>query len=254
MLHYEIIGKGKPVALLHGYLENLKMWRKTADELSGKYQLIMVDLPGHGKSKSYGNIHTMEFMAEKLNEVFEEINLKEAALVGHSMGGYVALAFTEIFPEKVKALLLQNSTTLPDSDEKKEQRLKAVDAAHKNLDTLIKMSIPSLFAEQNLVKMKEEIEATKVLAREASVAGVEAALRGMRERPDRTYLFKEFEGEIGVIIGKYDKAVNPDELKKILPEKENISKTILETGHMSHLEDHPGTLGFTRKFLEKAFG
>src|SRR5690606_1704452 len=253
MLHYEIIGNGKPVVLLHGYLENLKMWKKIADELSGKYRLIMVDLPGHGQSKSYGKIHTMEFMAEKLNEVLTEIGLEEAVFIGHSMGGYVALAFTEIFPEKVKALLLQNSTTLPDSDEKKEQRLKAVEAAHKNLDTLIKMSIPSLFAEQNLIKMKEEIETAKILARETGVTGVEAALRGMRERPDRTNLLDIFKGEIGIIIGKYDKAVNPDELKKILPDKPNISKIVLETGHMSHLEDIRGTMDFIEDFLEKAF-
>src|SRR5690606_8367506 len=148
---------------------------------------------------------------------------------------------------------LQNSTTLPDSNEKKEQRLKAVEAAHKNLDTLIKMSIPSLFAEQNLIKMKAEIETTKILARETGVTGGEAALRGMRERPDRTTLLYRFKGETGIIIGKYDKAVSPDELKKILPGTPSISKIALEAGHMAQLEDIRATMDFRDGFLEKAF-
>lgn len=253
MLHYEILGKGKPVVLLHGYLENLKMWKEISEKLAQSYQVILIDLPGHGKSKSYGNTHTMDFMAEKVNEVFEEIKLEKAVLVGHSMGGYVTLAFVENYPEKVKAFLLQNSTSLPDNDEKKKQRLKAVEAAHKNLDTLIKMSIPSLFAEKNLVKMKEEIEHAKMLARETTVEGVEAALRGMRERKDTTNLLSDFKAEIGVIIGKFDKAVNPEDLKKILPKKKNVKSVELETGHMSHLEDSKGTIEFIEAFLERSW-
>jgi len=254
MLHYEIKGEGNPVVLLHGYLENLKMWKDFAEELSRNYKIILIDLPGHGKSKTYHKTHTMEFMAEKVNEVLNELQVSDSVIVGHSMGGYITLALTELFPEKVKAFILQNSSSLPDSEEKKAQRLKAVETAHKNLDTLIKMSVPSLFAEHNLHNLKEEIELAKNLARETSPEGVEAALRGMRERPDRTAVLRHFEGKIGIVIGKYDKAVNPEDLKKVIPAKENITVKELETGHMSQLEAPEETLGFISKLIEDVYG
>lgn len=252
MLHYEVKGKGNPVVLLHGYLENLKMWEGFTGELAQNHQVILIDLPGHGKSGLYDKIHTMSLMAEKVNEVLEKLEIDKVTMIGHSMGGYVALAFAELFPEKLEAFILQNSSSLPDSEEKKEQRLKAVETAHKNLDTLIKMSVPSLFAENNLENVKPEIEFAKTLARETSVEGVEAALRGMRERPDRTQILQNFKGKIGIIMGKYDKAVNPADLKKILPQKENIMVRELNTGHMSHLEAPEETLSFIKEFLEKS--
>ncbi len=250
MLHYEIKGEGNPVVFLHGYLENLKMWKDFAEELSHDYKIILIDLPGHGRSKSFGKVHTMELMAQKVNEVLEQLQIDKVVMIGHSMGGYVTLAFVELFPEKVKTFVLQNSSSLPDSEEKKEQRVKAIEAAHKNLDTLIKMSVPSLFAEKNLDNLKEEIEFAKKLARETSLEGVEAALRGMRERSDRTVVLENYKGNIGVIIGKYDKAVNPQELREILPEKENIIVKELDTGHMSHLEAPNETLAFIKDFLK----
>ena len=250
MLHYEIKGEGEPVVFLHGYLENLKMWKPFSEKLAQNYRVILIDLPGHGKSKSYAKIHTMELMAQKVNEVLESVHIEKVMMIGHSMGGYVSLAFAELFPEKLKGFVLQNSGSLPDSEDKKAQRLKAVETARKNLDTLIKMSVPSLFAEKNLGSLKSEIEFTKKLARETPLEGVEAALRGMRERPDRTGILEKFNGKIGIIIGKYDNAVNPEDLKKVIPKKENIKVLELETGHMAHLEAPEETLKFIMDFLE----
>ncbi|HLV23859.1 MAG TPA: alpha/beta hydrolase [Moheibacter sp.] len=250
MLNYEVIGDGKPVVLLHGYLENMKMWKKLAERLSSSRKVILIDLPGHGESGNFDEIHTMELMAVKVRETLAFLKISNADFIGHSMGGYVTLAYVEKFPVDVNSFALMNSSSLPDSDEKKEQRLKAVVTAEKNLDTLIKMSVPSLFAEQNLEDLKQEIAFTKELARETSLQGVTSALKGMRLRPDRTQILNDFRGKIGIIIGKYDKAVNPEELKKIIPPRENISVLELETGHMSHLEAPEETLGFIEGFLE----
>lgn len=249
MLHYEMMGKGSPVVLLHGYLENLKMWSSIAQKLSSHHQVILLDLPGHGKSENLSEIHSMEEMAIAVNETLSHLGVERPVFMGHSMGGYVILAYAELFPEDVKSFLLMNSTPAPDSVEKKEQRLKAVQTAEKNLDTLIKMSIPSLFAEKNWETLKSEIEFTKSLARETSIQGVTAALKGMRLRPDRGFLLREFDGKIGIIIGKYDKAINPLDVKKAIPEKEKISILELETGHMAHLEAPEETLNFIENFL-----
>lgn len=250
MLNFEVKGYGSPVVLLHGYLENLKMWEKISDELSGDHQVILLDLPGHGKSENVDEIHTMELMAKKVKQTLDYLEIIKPIIVGHSMGGYVTLAFAELFPDDIKSFILLNSTSFSDSPEKKEQRLKAVETAEKNLDTLIKMSIPSLFAEDNLKNLKSEIEFTKELARETSLQGVTAALKGMRLRPDRSFLLEEFKGEIGIIIGKHDKAINPEAFKKGIPKKENISVVELETGHMAHLEAPEQTIGFIKNFTE----
>lgn len=252
MLHYEVKGEGHPVVLVHGYLENLKMWESFGNELSKFYQIIMIDLPGHGKSKVYGEIHTMEFMAEKINEVLNELIVEKAVLVGHSMGGYVNLAFAELFPEKLKGFILLNSTTLADSEEKKEQRLKAAETAQRNFDALVKMSIPTLFAENNRENLKDEMEFAKALARETPIAGVTAALYGMRLRPDRSHVF-QMEIPIGIVIGKYDQAVNPEDLKKAIPDKSNIVVTELETAHMAHLEAPNLTYDFVYDFLVRVW-
>lgn len=250
MLYYEVKGEGSPVVLLHGYLENMKMWKSIAIELSKFYQVILIDLPGHGKSKVYGDIHTMEFMAEKVNEVLTELKIDKMVLIGHSMGGYATLAFEELFPEKLNGFILLNSSSLPDSEEKKEQRLKAIETAQKNLDTLIKMSIPTLFAEKNREHLKEEMEFAKQLAKETPLEGVTAALKGMRVRADRSKILQDSEIPIGIIIGKYDQAINPTELKQIIPDKSNIQVRELETAHMSHLEEPDLTLEFILDFLK----
>lgn len=253
MLHYKLLGKGKTVVFLHGYLENQKMWNFFADNLSNSYQVLLIDLLGHGLSEVYDEIHTMEFMAEKVNEVLVHLEMDRVVMIGHSMGGYVTLAFAEIFPEKLVGILLLNSTTLPDSDEKKLQRLKAVDAARKNLDTMIRVSIPTLFAAENRENLKEEIELAKSIARETPVSGVTAALYGMRTRADRTYLLNEFKGEIGLVIGLHDEAVNPVEFKKLIPSQPNIHQLEIQTGHMSHLESPEQTLAFIQDFLQESF-
>ncbi|MFV0305296.1 MAG: alpha/beta fold hydrolase [Moheibacter sp.] len=254
MLHYKIEGKGNSIVFLHGYLENLKMWSEISKEFVQHYQVVQIDLPGHGKSPCYKEIHTMEFMAEKVVEVLTELHIKEALFVGHSMGGYVTLAMAELFPQKVKAFLLLNSTTLPDSEEKKKQRLKAVEVAQKNLDTLIKMSVPSLFAEQNLKNLKGEIAFTKELARETPVRGVTAALKGMRLRPNRMNVLHDFQGKRGLVMGKFDKAVSAEMLKRNIPNHQDLSVWELETGHMSLLESPLETRLIVQEFFQKVFG
>lgn len=253
MLHYQVEGKGEAIVLLHGYLENLKMWKSIDKELAKQYQVVLIDLPGHGKSPVYGEIHSMELMAEKVKEVLDEIGLERVLMIGHSMGGYVCLAFAELYPNFLNGFVLLNSTTLPDSAEKKEQRLKAVQTAERNLDTLIKMSIPSLFAEQNLPKLTAEKEFAIELARETPLKGVTAALKGMRLRPDRTNLLNTSQLEIGVIIGTYDKAVNPEELKKLLPKNEAVSVVEMPTGHMSYLEAPRETLQFIQVMASRVY-
>ncbi|CEN49046.1 Beta-ketoadipate enol-lactone hydrolase I (fragment) [Capnocytophaga canimorsus] len=117
-------GKGKAVILLHGFLENHTIWEKFAEELSATHRVITPDLAGHGKTPCFSEIHPMEMMAEGIFEILQAEKIKDCILVGHSMGGYVSLAFAEKYPDQVKGIVLMNSTAAADSIEKQKNREK----------------------------------------------------------------------------------------------------------------------------------
>ena len=111
MLNYEIVGNGSEnLILLHGFMENLMIWEDMIPNLSKDFTLIKIDLPGHGLSKIYDEIHTMELMAEEVKKVTNHLKMKNFHLLGHSMGGYTSLAFAEKFPKDLKSLTLFFST------------------------------------------------------------------------------------------------------------------------------------------------
>jgi pimeloyl-ACP methyl ester carboxylesterase len=114
-IHFSSQGKGRAIVLLHGFLENISMWDDIILTLSKKYRVISIDLLGHGKSENIGYIHSMEDQASMIKFVLDALNLRKCVLIGHSMGGYVGLAFAEHFKENIKALCLMNSTALSDS-------------------------------------------------------------------------------------------------------------------------------------------
>src|SRR5690606_14377497 len=125
-VNYTDTGKGSAVVLLHGFLENSKMWDDFTGELSKKHRVVTIDLLGHGKTQPLNYVQTMEDNAEMVLAVLHELRIRKAVLVGHSMGGYVALAFADLFPEIVKAVALINSTSKPDNHERKINRDRAI--------------------------------------------------------------------------------------------------------------------------------
>lgn len=251
MLYYKIEGEGEPVLLIHGYLENHKMWKDISAVLSKNHKVIMPDLPGHGRSPNYGEVHTMELAAQKIIEVLDELKIGRVIVIGHSMGGYITLALAGLFAERVKSFLLLNSSSLPDTEEKKLLRARAMELAENNRETLIKMSIPLLFAEQNADSFMAEKEFTREMMRETSVHGIKAALRGMMERPDRTAVLAKFDGNIGIVLGRNDRTVDPNVFRAVIPDRENITVLELDCGHMSYFENKQETIEFISEFVGK---
>lgn len=253
LLNFEVKGQGPTLLLLHGYLENTSMWEAYSNDLARNFQVVIPDLPGHGQSEVYAETHRMELMAEKVNEVLDELGITEVLIVGHSMGGYVTLAFAELYPQKTKAFILMNSTSFPDSDEKKELRLRAIDTAQRNMNALIKMSIPLLFDAERLNELTQEKEFAKEMARSTPLTGVLAALKGMRERKDRSFVLRNFKGKIGVILGSKDRTVDPIPIKQLAESLRNVKILEQETGHMAYLEAKENTLQFIQDFAEEVF-
>src|ERR1044072_7106334 len=131
-LFYRIVGKGEPVILVHGFAEDGSIWDGLADELGKEYAVIIPDLAGSGRSTGSMEQVSMDSMAEQINMILEKEKIASCIMIGHSMGGYITLAFAEKFPEKLKGLGLFHSTAFADSDEKKAARNKNVEFIKKN--------------------------------------------------------------------------------------------------------------------------
>ncbi len=235
-IHFTSIGKGNAVVLLHGFLENSSMWQEVAQELSKRKRVICIDLLGHGQTGNLGYIHSMEDQAQMVKAVLNHLKLRKYVFVGHSMGGYVALAFAKLFPESVKGLCLMNSSALPDSEEKKLSRNRALKALKKNHKLFISEAIPMLFAEKNREIYGNEIEQIIKEALQLSSQGIIAALEGMKSRKNQTSIYKMAQFPIQMIIGKQDPALDYDSL---ISQTKNTKVKVIEfpDGHMSHIEN-----------------
>ncbi|CAM1343128.1 alpha/beta fold hydrolase [Tenacibaculum aestuarii] len=231
---YTDTGKGNSVVLLHGFLENNTMWDAVVEEISKRNRVICIDLLGHGKTGCIGYIHSMEEMAEAVKAVLQELKIRRAIFVGHSMGGYVALAFAEKYPKNVKGLCLLNSTSQADSEERKKLRLRANKMAKENYETLVKMSIGNLFAEQTREQFSEVIEKVREEALKTTVRGYIAASEGMRLRENKEAVLQTIDKRL-MIAGKQDSILNYDAVVKE-SNRTNTPLVELPNGHMSHIE------------------
>ncbi len=157
-IFYTDQGKGTVVVLIHGFLENSTMWDKITPELSKRNRVITIDLLGHGKSDCLGYVHSMELFAETIAAVLKELRIRKCILVGHSLGGYVALAFAEQHPQKVKGLCLMNATSNEDNSERKSLRLRANKMISNNFTNMVRMSFANLFGPKSKTIFKEEME------------------------------------------------------------------------------------------------
>ena len=251
-INYTSQGKGRAVVLLHGFLENLNMWVDVSKELSIKYRVISIDLLGHGKTDNLGYVHSMEEQAKMVRFVLKYLKLRKYILIGHSMGGYISLAFAELYPENLKGICLMNSSALPDSEERKENRDRAIKAAKYKSEIFVKMAIPNLFAEYNREKFNDEINQVTQEALQISTRAIVAALEGLKNRSDYTYLYNTLKIPIQMIIGKKDPALDYDSLIDQTKGK-NIHLVEFPDGHMSHFENKNELLNALKLFIKLCY-
>lgn len=235
-ISYSDTGKGTTIVLLHGFLENKNMWQKFVSEFSTKYRVITIDLLGHGDTECLGYIHSMEDNADAVHEVLSKLRIRKAIFVGHSMGGYIALAFAELYPESIKGLVLLNSTSKADSEERKANRDRAIVAVKQNYANFIRMSIANLFSEDNREKLVEAIEKVKIEALKTPLQGIVASLEGMKIRKDREVLLHTTNYPKLLILGEQDPVLNFEETKEQI-ENTEIQLVSFPDGHMSHIEN-----------------
>lgn len=246
---YSNTGKGKTIVLLHGFLENSSMWNFYVNEFAKNYQVITVDLLGHGETENLSYMHTMEDMADAVHAILHHLEISESIFVGHSMGGYVSLAFAELYPEMIKGIVLLNSTSKEDSPERKINRMRAIKAVKQNPDIFIGMSIANLFSEENRDQLINEINLVKEQALKTSVQGIISALEGMKARKDREFILHQAAFPILLILGEKDPVLNyNDNISQI--DGTSVELITLPDGHMSHIENSDVLGAIILKFLK----
>ncbi|WP_324719756.1 alpha/beta fold hydrolase [Salinimicrobium sp. HB62] len=235
-IHYSIAGEGEATVMLHGFLESSEIWEEFLPEFSRYGKIITVDLPGHGRSGCLDEIHSMDLMAEVVLEVMKTTGVKKANFIGHSMGGYVGLAFLEKHPGMLQDFMLLNSTPQADSEEKKEIRDRSVELVKRNKPAYVTMAINNLLSPKNTGKFSEEIEILKERALKFPTRGITAALEGMKIRTNKTEVLKSFSGNKILVAGRQDPLVNIKELKQ-LAEESGCGFISFSGGHLSYIEN-----------------
>lgn len=207
-LFYQVKGEGPAVVLLHGFAEDGQIWNRQFNALTG-FKLIVPDLPGSGQSDMIENM-SMEGLADAVFQIIQSENGEvstKATVIGHSMGGYVALALAERHPEALKSLGLFHSTAYPDSEEKKQVRLKGIDFIQKHGGfEFLKTTTPNLYSpitkKENPDLIAEQLNTQHNFLDDALVS----YYRAMIARPDRTNILKESGLPVLFVLGKYDNA------------------------------------------------
>ena len=251
---YSDKGKGRVVVLLHGFLGSHEIWKPVADNLSKSYRVISIDLPGHGQTPCFGYAHSMDLMAKCVKSVLDSLKLKKYVLIGHSMGGYVALAFADLFPEHLRGICLFHSTAFPDSEEKKRDRLRAIEVVKANKTVYTRNTIRNLFAAKNLKYLKEEVTFAYTIAKKTSKQGIISALHGMRDRPNRYLILGFVKYPVMMVIGELDNVLPYEQLLEQAEMIENRTVLYLEhDGHFGFLESPKVSNKALRNFLRKCF-
>jgi pimeloyl-ACP methyl ester carboxylesterase len=254
-VHFRSSGQGPALVLLHGFLESLSIWGDFEAELNQEFNVICIDLPGHGSSGVQAEVQSMSLMADAVKAVLDKLKVKECVMVGHSMGGYVALAFANQYPRALQGFCLFNSTALEDPPQKKKDRVRALKVIQMNPAIFVNEAIPNLFAPGNIDRFRADVERIKKEALRTPILGINGSLLGMKDRPDQLDFIAQYPKPILFIAGEQDPVMPLANLKNQLNASPRIESLLLpNVGHMGFIEAKEETLSRVREFTVKCVG
>lgn len=238
LIYYNVTGSGIPVMLVHGFGEDASIWEHQAAVLQNHCTLLIPDLHGTGKSSDYNLPASIEEMADDLAAILDAEKIDACVMLGHSMGGYITLAFAERYPERLLGFGLLHSTTYADTVEKKSNRTKAIALikAHGS-NVFLKTAIPNLFSEAFNASHPEVVAAVLQNSSKLAPPTLIAHYEAIMARPDRTAILENSKVPVLMIIGMQDKVVPPEDALKQSELSPLCSTCILaEVAHMGMLE------------------
>lgn len=239
------------VVLLHGYLESMLVWDEFIKLLYKEIRVVSLDLPGHGISVVNGEMHSMEFLADTVADGIRALGIRRCTVVGHSMGGYVALALCERHPELLDGLVLLSSTPNADTPEKQENRRREIEVVRSGRKELLTRIAPSAgFAEENRDRMQDAIEDLTEQIFVTEDAGIIALLNGMIARKDRNEMLRTTNVPVCFILGRKDGYIPVETAERMVAEHPEAEVVWLEhSGHMGFLEEPEKTAAALLHFV-----
>ncbi|MFA0962167.1 alpha/beta fold hydrolase [Roseivirga sp. BDSF3-8] len=255
-LHMRHMGQGFPVVLLHGFCETHMIWSDMAVALSADYSVWMPDLPGFGESKNLPDGFSIEDVAEKVYADLKEKGLEEFAVIGHSLGGYVALAMAAKHPEAIRLLGLFNSTAYADTEEKRHTRNKTIEfVQNRGVQRFIDTFVPNLFYGPRREELADAIEEINLIARRTSKDSLVNYTKAMRDRPERLDLLENFDKPVLFIAGEEDSFTTQEDIHR---QAQLLLKPYVQvlpqTAHMAMYERFTETSEFIKGALMEVVG
>jgi pimeloyl-ACP methyl ester carboxylesterase len=250
-VYYTVSGSGEPVLLIHGFGEDGRVWDGLRKDLEDKFTVIVPDLPGSGKSEGSSPALTMETLADNIKLIIDNEHITNCAMIGHSMGGYITLAFAEKYPHLAGRIGLFHSTASSDSEEKKAVRRKNIDFITRNgAGKFLEVSIPKLFSPETNTKNPGLIQETIRRYSNVSSSSLVYYTAAMMNRPERTEVLRTFTGPVLFICGEHDTAVPLEQsLKECHLPGISYIYVCTHSGHSGMLEEPEFCISAVRYFL-----
>ncbi|MCO6483909.1 MAG: alpha/beta fold hydrolase [Flavobacteriales bacterium] len=252
-LHHAEAGAGMPLVLIHGFPLDHTLWHHQLAGLHDVARVIAPDLRGFGKSPQARQVATMEQHARDVAQLLDRLGIERAVIGGLSMGGYVALAFAELFPKRLAGLVLCNTRAVADGEEaRKTRETVARRAIEEGMAALAPILVHPLLSEPTRKAHPELIGFIEAMIARQDPAGVAASSRGMAMRPDRTPMLGQVQVPALVVTGSSDTLIAPAESEAMaarLPKGQLV--TIPDVGHLSCLEDPAAFNTAVRDFLKR---
>ncbi len=253
---YTDAGTGDTLVFLHGFAESKQLWTDFKKPLQQKTRTIAFDLPGFGNNTGNVADYSMDAMANYVKQQLDKLGVKKCILIGHSMGGYVSMAFAEKYGNMLNGLCLFHSSALPDTDEKKENRNKTIEFVEKHgVEKFMQSFVEPLFFADNRDKLRSKIDLMKKIGTATPKESITGGLAAMRDRPDRTDVLKKANYPVLFIFGKEDGAVPIDKaLEQCHLPNNSMVYFLGQTGHMGMFERTYETRKAIEKFAETIYG
>jgi 3-oxoadipate enol-lactonase len=250
-LHYTEQGQGStPLVLLHGYPLSSVIWQEQANSLSNEYRVITPDLRGHGQSPTPEGIYDMELMARDVFALLDTLGIQKAAIMGHSMGGYITLAAYHIAPERFLALGLIDSQAGADSEEARQGRYNTAEKVFMDGSSVVANAmLPKLFV-PGFATDESVYEQVKAIILNTKAAGIIGTLKGMAARSDSGPLLPNVDIPVLLITGDKDQIIPPSRAEAMASAIAGATlATIENAGHMPMMEQPQATAMAIRNFL-----
>ena len=248
-ISYSVSGEGPVVVWLHGFMEDKSIWFNQTALFDNSYTNVCVDLLGHGNTSCLTDEElTINSYADAVIFVLDFLKIEGFSIVGHSMGGYVALSILEKKQERINHFVLLNSTSKADTILKKENRDRALKIIEKQKDNYCRMGVVNLFSKESREIFKEEIEQLIIVAKSTPLKGIQQALLAMKNRVSKIDVLKSYSGKKLIVAGVKDPVL---ELGKLKEESSYVGADFLElpSSHMSYLESSSDFNSYISSFL-----